>query len=91
VLTLAKVDLQILSQSTENNIWQSKACRTIWREPDRNKMSATQKPLHVSFHWIWFIVLVVLLDQSTKHLVVHSLEPNRPMAHPAIGGFRAVL
>ena len=43
-------------------------------------MSTTQKPLHVSFHWIWFIVLVVLLDQSTKHLVVQSLEPNRPMA-----------
>ena len=43
-------------------------------------MSTMQKPLHVSFQWIWFIVLVVLLDQSTKHLVVQSLEPNRPMA-----------
>jgi signal peptidase II len=43
-------------------------------------MSTTQKPLHVSFHWIWFIVLIVLLDQGTKHLVVNSLEPNRPMA-----------
>ena len=43
-------------------------------------MSTTQKPLHVSFHWIWFIVLVVLLDQGTKHLVVSSLQVNRPMA-----------
>jgi signal peptidase II len=43
-------------------------------------MSTTQKPLHVSFHWIWLIVLIVLLDQGTKHLVVNSLEANRPMA-----------
>jgi signal peptidase II len=43
-------------------------------------MSMTQKPSHVSLHWIWFIVLIVLLDQGTKHLVVSSLEANRPMA-----------
>jgi signal peptidase II len=43
-------------------------------------MSRTQKPSHISLHWIWFIVLIVLLDQGTKHLVVSSLEPNRPMA-----------
>ena len=43
-------------------------------------MSTTQKPLHVSFHLIWLIVLIVLLDQGTKHLVVYSLEANRPMA-----------
>ena len=29
---------------------------------------------------IWLIVLIVLLDQGTKHLVVSSLEPNRPIA-----------
>jgi signal peptidase II len=43
-------------------------------------MGVTQKPLHVSFRWIWFIVVVVLLDQGTKHLVVNSLEANRPVA-----------
>jgi signal peptidase II len=43
-------------------------------------MGATQKTLHVSFRWIWFIVLIVLLDQGTKHLVVNSLEANRPIA-----------
>jgi signal peptidase II len=43
-------------------------------------MSMTLKRSRVSFHWIWFIVFVVLLDQGTKHLVVSSLEPNRPMA-----------
>jgi signal peptidase II len=43
-------------------------------------MSTTQKPLHVSFHLIWLIVLIVLLDQGTKHLVVYSLEADRPMA-----------
>ena len=43
-------------------------------------MSLTQKPSHISLHWIWFIVLVVLLDQGTKHLVVSSLQTNRPLA-----------
>ncbi|MGA2993178.1 signal peptidase II [Bradyrhizobium sp.] len=43
-------------------------------------MSTTRKPLHVSFHWIWLIVLIVMLDQGTKHLVVNSLEANRPIA-----------
>jgi signal peptidase II len=43
-------------------------------------MGITQKPLHVSSRWIWFTVLVVLLDQGTKHLVVNSLEANRPVA-----------
>jgi hypothetical protein len=43
-------------------------------------MSITQKPSHISLHWIWFIVLIVLLDQGAKHLVVSSLEANRPMA-----------
>jgi signal peptidase II len=38
----------------------------------------TRKPSHISLHWIWLIVLIVLLDQGTKHLVVSSLEPNRP-------------
>jgi signal peptidase II len=40
----------------------------------------TEKPSHISLRSIWFIVLVILLDQGTKHLVVSSLEPNRPMA-----------
>ncbi len=40
----------------------------------------TPKPSHISLHRIWLIVLIVLLDQSTKHLVVSSLEPNRPTA-----------
>ena len=39
-----------------------------------------RKPLHISLRWSWLIVLVVLLDQGTKQLVVHSLQPNRPMA-----------
>ncbi len=45
-----------------------------------NNMSTIQKPSHISLHWIWLSVLVVLLDQGTKHLVVSSLEANRPMA-----------
>jgi signal peptidase II len=40
----------------------------------------TQKPSHISLGWIWFIVLIILLDQGTKHLVVRALEPNRPIA-----------
>jgi signal peptidase II len=40
----------------------------------------THKSSHVSLRWIWFIVLIVLLDQGTKHLVVSSLQPNRPIA-----------
>jgi signal peptidase II len=43
-------------------------------------MSITPKPSHVSLHWIWLIVLIVSLDQGTKHLVVSSLQANRPMA-----------
>jgi signal peptidase II len=43
-------------------------------------MGITKKPLHVESRWIWLIVLIVLLDQGTKHLVVNSLEANRPMA-----------
>ncbi len=40
----------------------------------------TEKLPHTNLRWIWFIVLIVLLDQGTKHLVANSLEPNRPMA-----------
>ena len=40
----------------------------------------SQKLSDISLRRIWFIVLIVLLDQGTKHLVVSSLEPNRPMA-----------
>jgi signal peptidase II len=43
-------------------------------------MSKPQRPPHISLHWTWLIVLVVLLDQGTKYLVVSSLEANRPMA-----------
>jgi signal peptidase II len=43
-------------------------------------MSVTPKPSHLSLHWIWLIVLILLLDQGTKHLVVSSLQPDRPMA-----------
>jgi signal peptidase II len=43
-------------------------------------MSMTEKPSHISLRWVWFIVLIVVLDQGTKHLVVSSLQPNRPMA-----------
>jgi signal peptidase II len=43
-------------------------------------MSMTQKLSHISLHWIWLIALIVLLDQGTKHLVVSSLEANRPFA-----------
>jgi signal peptidase II len=43
-------------------------------------MEIARKPLQVSSRWIWFIVLVVLLDQGTKHLAVNSLEANRPVA-----------
>ena len=38
------------------------------------------KPSHISLRWIWLIVLIVVLDQATKHLVAGSLQPNRPMA-----------
>jgi signal peptidase II len=38
------------------------------------------KSSHISPHWLWVIVLVVLLDQGTKHLVVSSLQVNRAMA-----------
>ncbi len=40
----------------------------------------TGKPSHISLRWIWFVAVVVLLDQGTKHLVVNSLQANRPMA-----------
>jgi signal peptidase II len=43
-------------------------------------MNITQKPSHISAHWIWFIVLIVLLDQGTKYLVVGSLEAYQPVA-----------
>jgi signal peptidase II len=43
-------------------------------------MSMTQKPSHISLRSTWLIFLILLLDQGTKHLVVSSLEPNRPMA-----------
>jgi signal peptidase II len=40
----------------------------------------------ISLRWIWFVVLIVLLDQCTKYLVVSSLEANRPMAIlPSVG------
>jgi signal peptidase II len=42
-------------------------------------MSVPQKPSRVSLHWIWLIVLIVLLDQGSKFLVVSSLEANRPI------------
>jgi signal peptidase II len=42
-------------------------------------LNMTQKPSRISLHWIWFIILIVLLDQGTKHFVVSSLKPNRPM------------
>jgi len=43
-------------------------------------MSIGLKPSHISLHWIWLIVLVALLDQTTKQLVVRLLEANRPIA-----------
>src|ERR1700722_5084834 len=43
-------------------------------------MGITDKPLRVKSRWIWLIVLIVLLDQGTKHLVVNLLEANRTMA-----------
>jgi len=43
-------------------------------------MGITKKPLRVKSRWIWLIVLIVLLDQGTKHLVVNLLEANRAMA-----------
>ena len=43
-------------------------------------MGITKKPLRVKSRWIWLIVLIVLLDQGTKHLVVNLLETNRAMA-----------
>ena len=38
------------------------------------------EPSHTDLRRIWLVVLIVLLDQGTKHLVVGSLEPNRPIA-----------
>jgi signal peptidase II len=52
-----------------------RGCPSGW-----NDMSITRKPSRFSLHWIWFVILVVLLDQGTKHLVVSSLQANRPMA-----------
>jgi signal peptidase II len=43
-------------------------------------MSMAQKRSHVSLHWIWLIVLILVLDQATKYLVVSSLQANRPVA-----------
>jgi signal peptidase II len=43
-------------------------------------MSIARKPSHISLHWIWFIALIVLLDQGSKRLVVSSLQANRPVA-----------
>jgi signal peptidase II len=43
-------------------------------------MNIIGKPSHISLHWIRVTVLIVLLDQGTKHLAVGSLEANRPMA-----------
>ena len=40
----------------------------------------SEKPSFISLRRIGFIVLIVLLDQGTKHLAVSSLEPNQPMA-----------
>jgi len=37
-------------------------------------------PSNIGLCRIWLIVLIVLLDQGTKHIAVSSLEPNRPMA-----------
>jgi hypothetical protein len=51
-------------------------------------MSITQKPSHVSLHWIWFIVLIVLPDQGAKHLVVSSLEANPVAARNPLGLLR---
>ena len=43
-------------------------------------MGTIRKPSHTSLPWIWLSALVVLLDQGTKHLVVGSLQANRPLA-----------
>jgi signal peptidase II len=40
----------------------------------------TQNPSHVSLRSVWLVVLIILLDQGTKHLVVSSLQPNCPIA-----------
>jgi signal peptidase II len=40
----------------------------------------TRKSPSISLRRIGLIVLIVLLDQGTKWLIVHSLPPNRPMA-----------
>jgi signal peptidase II len=42
--------------------------------------SMAQEPSRISLRWIWLVILVVLLDQGSKHLVVSSLQPNRPIA-----------
>ena len=66
-----------------SRIWQSRPPGLIRAEAARQVgtiLSMTWKPSHISLRWIWFIVLIVLLDQGTKHLVVSSLEPNRPTA-----------
>ena len=40
-------------------------------------MSMTRR---IGLHRICFVVLIILLDQGTKYLVVHSLQAGRPMA-----------
>ncbi|MGH7462676.1 MAG: signal peptidase II, partial [Longimicrobiales bacterium] len=35
---------------------------------------------HSSLKWLWLSVLVVVLDQMTKHLATRYLELNAPLA-----------
>ena len=87
MLTLGKVDLQVVPQSNRRRSaigpGNPKPPSIICGETARRVgtiSSMSQKPSHISLRRIWFIVLIVLLDQGTKHLVVSSLEPNHPMA-----------
>jgi signal peptidase II len=58
------------------------ACRGVpVRIGDRLKRrELSENPSSISLRRIWFIVLIVLLDQGTKLLAVSSLEPSQPMA-----------
>ncbi len=42
-------------------------------------MSISRNQPWTSLRWGWLIIVVVLLDQGTKQLVVHLLQPHRPV------------
>ena len=42
-----------------------------------NTTATMRAPAFTNLRWLWLAVLVIALDQSTKHLVVASLRRGR--------------